>query len=420
MAYKRVQNLLHGQKYRKTMRNGGMQISTMRNSHSEEHIPFEWYDKAFPQMVKLSQLLKNVDSIDGRLVNIDDYSTVFDERIEQRMQTFKSLARAFLGSPLMQQAVKKNMASLAAGQCTLPDCFSKPNEREPMTVNSLTKVCNFLNISAQQRKEVRFTVCSQVTQHRIWVGALEEILNGLKSEIESLDHQRHPPGKGMMMGQQIVLSCLNFLADKAISYDPDSTSWMRPAPARAPESPSRKWGEVLVMFNHLLKCLRTAEKGLLLHVSKLEAMKEGLSQIKDVLVDRNIGYKEARHQESLVQKKLGKTLGHSSRCLFTLLVYYLYGSIRDIEVEVCGGVYGSEGGDRFCLYMGRILTSDEEKMVWSGVKQLDRALGLFKFVWETAKMKGVLELQGHLWCVGAEERSFKYRGNVFFVHRINI
>ncbi|CBI20765.3 unnamed protein product, partial [Vitis vinifera] len=341
MAYKRVQNLLHGQKYRKTMRNGGMQISTMRNSHSEEHIPFEWYDKAFPQMVKLSQLLKNVGSIDGRLVNIDDYSTVFDERIEQRMQTFKSLARAFLGSPLMQQA-------------------------EGSTFHSMLT------------------------------------------------------SKGMMMGQQIVLSCLNFLADKAISYDPDSTSWMRPAPARAPESPSRKWGEVLVMFNHLLKCLRTAEKGLLLHVSKLEAMKEGLSQIKDVLVDRNIGYKEARHQESLVQKKLGKTLGHSSRCLFTLLVYYLFGSIRDIEVEVCGGVYGSEGGDRFCLYMGRILTSDEEKMVWSGVKQLDRALGLFKFVWETAKMKGVLELQGHLWCVGAEERSFKYRGNVFFVHRINI
>ena len=386
-----------------------------------EHVPAEWYEKAFSHIVKLSQLLKNVDSIDGRLVDIDDYSTVVNECMEQRMHNFKSLARSLLGSPLMQKAVKENMATLASGKCTLPDSFGKPNEREPMTVNSLTVVCNFLNISAQQRKEVRFTVCPQVTQHRIWMGALEETLNGLKSEMETLDHRCYSPSKGRMMGQQIVQSCLNFLADKAvISCDPDSTSWMRPKPARVPESPSRKWEEVLEMFNHLLKCLRANEEGLHLYVSKLEAMKEGLSQIKDVLVDGKIGYKEARHQQSLVQKKLRKTLGHSSRCLFTLLVYYLYGSIGDIEVDVCGGLYGSDGGDRCCLYMGRILTSDDEKMVQSGVKQLDRALGLFKFIWETAKMKGVLELQGHLWCVEAEERLIMYRGNVFFVHKISI
>ena len=121
-----------------------------------------------------------------------------------------------------------------------------------------------------------------------------------------------------------------------------------------------------------------------------------------------------------MQKKLSKTLGHSSRCLFTLLLYYLYGNVKDIEVELCGGVYESGDKDKFCLYIGKILTSDEEKMVWSGVKQLDRALGLFRFVWETAGMKGTLELKGHLWCASAEDRSLTYRGNVFFLCGINM
>ncbi|KAG9147091.1 hypothetical protein Leryth_005329 [Lithospermum erythrorhizon] len=44
--------------------------------------------------------------------------------------------------------------------------------------------------------------------------------------------------------------------------------------------------------------------------------------------------------------------------------------------------------------MGKILTSTDEKMVQNGVKQLDKALKLFKFVWETAGMKGDLEKIG--------------------------
>ena len=129
---------------------------------------------------------------------------------------------------------------------------------------------------------------------------------------------------------------------------------------------------------------------------------------------------EVSHQESLVQKKLSKTLGHSSKCLFTLLLYYLYGQVRDIEVDLCGRIYSTGGENRFCLYMGKILTTEEDKMVWSGVRQLDRALQLFKFVWESAGMKGVLELQGHLWCVGAEGRMLTYKGNMFFVHGISV
>ncbi|KAM1424712.1 hypothetical protein ACFX1X_017404 [Malus domestica] len=81
------------------------------------------------------------------------------------------------------------------------------------------------------------------------------------------------------------------------------------------------------------------ERELPVSVAKLEVMKEGLSQVKDVLTPRSIGHKEVRHQESLVQKKLTKTLGHSSQCLVTLLFFYLYGHVRDIEVDVSGGVY---------------------------------------------------------------------------------
>lgn len=89
-------------------------------------------------------------------------------------------------------------------------------------------------------------------------------------------------------------------------------------------------------------------------------------------------------------------------------------------MDLCGRIYSVGDEDRFCLYMGKILTTEEDKMVWSGVRQLDRALRLFKFVWETAGMRGVLQLQGHLWCVGAEGRMLTYRGNTFFVHGISV
>ncbi|XP_058184430.1 uncharacterized protein LOC131301934 [Rhododendron vialii] len=411
MALRNLQNLIHCTKYVRR-RNMAVRKNLVLYHCSEEsregNLPSEWYEQTFPKLIELTHLLKNVDSVDGRLINIDDHSIVIEDSLQQSMHTFKSLARAFLGSPTVQQALTT--------QTAIPRlCFTKPYERGPMTISSLTKVCNFLNISAQQRKLIRLAICPQVTQHQIWTGTLEEILTGLKSEIKLLGH--HTPNKGIYMGQQIVHSCLKFL-DAAVTYDPNSTSWMRLSPSKVSGSPvSHKWENILEMFNDLMNCLRK-EKEKLFHFPKLEVMKEGLLQIKDVVVDKNIRYRETRHQESLVQKKLTKTLGHSSRCLFTLLMFYLYGSVVDVEVDICGGIYENGGKDRFCLCMGKFLTSGEEKTVQSGVKQLDRALGLFKYVWETAGMKGDLELQGHLWCVGAEETSVAYRGNRFFIHGI--
>ncbi|KAK9700096.1 hypothetical protein RND81_08G216900 [Saponaria officinalis] len=308
--------------------------------------------------------------------------------------------------------------AMAGRKCNPFVCFSKPIERDPITIDTFTKVCNFLNVSAQQRKTVRFTICPQITQHRIWTGALEEILHGLKTDIELLGshHSRH---KGTFMGRQIVATCLKFLGETACRQDEVSSSWMRPKPVKVPDSPStRKWEEVLEMFRDLINYLKD-EEDLSFHVSKLEAMKEGLSQIKDVIIDRDIGYKDVQYHETVVQKRLLKTLGHSSRCLFTLLRYYLHRTILDMEVDVSGGLCQIGKKDELCLYMGKILTSVEENTIWSGIKQLDRALGLFKFVRDTAKMEGKLELQGHLWCVGAKSRTITYKGNLFFLHGIN-
>ncbi|XP_015572506.3 uncharacterized protein LOC8259483 [Ricinus communis] len=420
MIYRHVKNFLHGAKYHRIpKRHGAVHLHLMlchcySTESQEEALSFKWYEKAYPTITKLTHQLQSVDSIDGKLVNVNDGSIIIDDRIAHKMLTLKSLVRVFIGSPVVQRNLRESIKDLSANlKCKPVAFFSKSSEREPMIVNSLTKISNFLNVSAQQRKVVRHTICPQVTQHRIWKGALEEILNDLKLEMDSLCYEYS--GKGNNMGQQIVSSCLKFLAD-ADNSDHDCTSWMKIGTSKGVDSfGSGTWEDLLEMFSDLIGCLQS-QNGLLCHVAKLEVMKEGLYQIKDVLVDKGIGYKEVRHQENLVRKKLSKTLGHSSRCLFTLLSYYLYGYVRDMEVDICGGIYVGDNGTRFCLYMGRILTSDEEKIVRSGVKQLDRALGLFKFVWDAAGMQGVLELQGHLWCVGAKNRMLTYRGTLFFVH----
>ncbi|GMH19044.1 hypothetical protein Nepgr_020885 [Nepenthes gracilis] len=424
VVYIRLPNRLRGFKYVvRTMPNVASCLNAALYHSSElshgKILPVKWYQEVFPRLQKLSHFLKNVDLVDGRLINLEDNSTIRDERIWHRIHNFKTLARAFLGAPSVQEELRRNMkASMADRKYTPPLCFTKSSEREPIVINSLKHVCNILNISAQQRKVVRAMICPHVTQHKLWTAALEEILKGLKLEMDSMSHSC--PTKGTSMAQQIVSSCLSFIDETAYFHDQDSSSWMRPKPVKVVDSPSsHKWEEVLEMFNDLINCLRGAEE-LLFHVSKLDVMREGLTLIKDVVVNRNHCFKEVRHQESLVQKKLVKALGLSSLCLFTLLQYYLYGTVRDMAVEVSGGLYevGKEEARLFC--MGKVVASDEERMISNGVKELDRKLGLFKFVWETAGMKGSLELQGHIWCVGAMHRTLTYKGKLFFVHGISL
>ncbi|MED6107213.1 hypothetical protein PIB30_012051 [Stylosanthes scabra] len=408
----RIRKLLSGVKTNKPVH---FNLHSMAYHCYEDVSNMQCYRNDFSKMVELTRMLVNVDAINGKLVDTISNSTIFDDQIKHDMCTFKSLVRAFIGSPPIQHKLKHALVTTMATQNESFAPFSQAREREPMVVDSLAKVSNFLDVSAQQRKVVRFKVCPQATQHRILTGTLKELLNNFKVDLDALDSQGLD--KDTIMGQQIVLTCLKFLTETAVSIEPESTSWMRLSPSKnVNTSGSRKWEDVLEMFNDLIEYLR-GETRLKLHVAKAEVMKEGLLQIKDILIDNSIGYKEARHQENLVQKKLSKTLGHSSRCLFTLLLYYLHGRVSDIEVDMAGGIYKS-GSDKNCLCMGRILTSDSEKMVGRGVKQLDRALNLFKFVRETAEMKGHLDLQGHLWYVGEHNRVLKYRGNTYFLHGI--
>lgn len=369
---------------------------SVRDLHEEEPLPWEWYRAAYGRLIRLTRVLRNVEQIDdGRITNASDGSVVTDARIIAQMKTFNSLTKAFVGA-----------------------CFDQSTESSTLTLNSLTKVCNLLNISAQKRKHVRLAICPQVTQHHIWRGALEEVLRDLKHEINTLGSC----SPSVEMGEQILMSCIEFFSQVAALSESEPPSWMKPPPLQKVERPvpPRTWEEVLEMIVDLTKCLEREEQ-LAAHVSKLEAMKEGLYQIRDIVMERNASYKEVRMQDCLVQRKLSKSLGHSSRCLFTLLLYYLYGSVRSIEVEVCGGIQVSGDGDhRSCLHIGKILTCSDEGMVQNGIKQLSRALGVFKFVWETAAMGGVLEVQGHLWCVGAQERRISYRGNSFLLHAIRL
>lgn len=428
MASITVRDFLSATRYRRTQSNNGIGMISRYHSRVEEEWdeaaeegeipPQQWCETALLKMKKWSQQLKDLDLIGGRLVNIHGHSRIYDERLEKRMHALKSIAKEFILLPSMQETLRSNlMDSMADQRWKKLEYFCKPHERDVLTVSSLTKVADMLSISAQQRKVVRRKIGPQVTQHKIWTGALVEIVNGLKSEIEVLAQNR--TSKELRLSKQIVVGYLKFL-ESAMCYEYETSSWMRLTPTKGPDSPgSPKWEEALEMTTDLVNCL-SDETELAFHVSKLDVMKEGLYQIRDVLIDKSIGYKENRYQENLVQKKLTKILGHSSKCLFTLLTYYLYGTTADVEIDVRGGVHVVAGGQKLCLYTGKILTVDEEEVVRSGVKQLDAAMGLFKFVWESAGVKGELELQGHLWCVGAKNRSFTYRGNIYIVHEINL
>lgn len=318
----------------------------------------------------------------------------------------------------------------------------------PTSLSSLTCVCDVLGVSAQRRKSVRLTVCPQVTQHHVWRGALDAVLRDLQADVAaSID----PPSPSSQMAEQIAAACTQFLSATGDDSLSSSPSWMRPAPFKkpsAPPPPAKKWQEVLDMFTDLAKSLKDADDPLLTaHTGKVEAMKEGLYHIRDVVVERDVvGFKEARRQDCLVQYRLSKGLGHSSRCLFTLLLFYLYGTVRDIDIHIdkCIVSSGGKGGRNvLAVHAAMFLTDGDELAVRAGVKQLSRALGVFRFVWEAAHndsgdgasdnskevtvkkkktedTKGLLELQGHLWGFGVEEKELTYRGDVFHVHQIQM
>ncbi|KAF0894690.1 hypothetical protein E2562_001982 [Oryza meyeriana var. granulata] len=374
-----------------------------------------WYRAAYARLLRLAGSLRGDG---GGPRHAETGSVVADARVADRMAEFDSLAARF-----------------AAGQRPPP-----PSPLKATSLSSLTRVCDVLGVSAQLRKSVRLTICPQVTQHHIWRGALEEVLRDLRADMASLD----VPSPATQMAEQIAAACTHFLSDTADAATSSSPSWMRPTPFNKPGEPpplSKTWQEVLDMFTDLAKSLE-ADARLAGHAHKVAAMKEGLYQIRNVVVERDIAFKEARRQDCLVQKKLSKSLGHSSRCLYILLLFYLYGTVRDVEVHA-GKHLSGKGGKNVNIYAVKFLIDGDESAVRSAVKQLSRALGVFRFVWEAAHAdngdhandngkvamakkghgddaKGLLKLQGHIWGLGVEEKEVTYRGDVFHVHQIQL
>ena len=68
-----------------------------------------------------------------------------------------------------------------------------------ISLRSLTRVYDVLGVSAQRQKSVRLTVCSQVTQHYVWRGALEAVLGDLQADLALLDG----PSPPTQMAEQI-------------------------------------------------------------------------------------------------------------------------------------------------------------------------------------------------------------------------
>ncbi|KAG6525070.1 uncharacterized protein LOC122046556 [Zingiber officinale] len=377
----------------------------------EELLPAVWYRAAYAKIIKLSPVLKDLKQIDGKLINRNDNSVITDDYVISHNRLFNSIAKMFV-RPISLQFSRNNTIPQPV-ECSSPVLFSKPSERDSIIVDSLTKICDFLNVSVQKRKFVRLAVCPQVTQRHIWRGALEEIFGNLKQEMHFLPCC----SKDFQMSEQILSNCVKFLTEIKDPSSYASPSWMRPAPLNkvVKMQPSRNWEELLEMIDDLLEVLGK-ENNFAHHVSRLEMMKKGLFQIKDIIVERDITHKEVRRQDCLLQKKLTKSLGHSSKCLFILLQYYLHGTVEEIEIEVCGGLHRYGGKTYLC--MGKFLTFSDEESIMSAIMQLNKVLSVFKFVWETAAMEGVLVLQGHVWCPDVDERSLTYRGNVYYLHGI--
>ncbi|KAL6660607.1 hypothetical protein ACP70R_001642 [Stipagrostis hirtigluma subsp. patula] len=382
--------------------------------------PRRWYRAAYARLLRHAGSLRGVDHAGGLPRDAAAGSLVACPHAAARAAHFDALAREFV--------------TAAAGFGHHP-----PMKLKETSLSSLTRVCDVLGVSAQRRKSVRLTVCPQVTQHHVWRGALEEVLLDLQADMASLE--RSSPAT--QMAEQIASACTRFLSDTADEAKSSSPAWMRPTPFKKPAqapSPAKTWQEVLDMFTDLAKSL-AADPRLAGHAQKVEAMKEGLYQIRDIVVERDISFKEARRHDCLVQRKLSKSLGHSSRCLYTLLLFYLYGTVRDMEVHV-GKCLSGKGGRNVTIHTAKFLADGDELAVRSGIKQLSRALGVFQFVWEAANTdydaandngkdvivkkkndedaKGVLELQGHLWGFDVEEKSVTYRGHVFHLHQIQL
>lgn len=97
-------------------------------------------------------------------------------------------------------------------------CFTKPNEREEMKLDTLTKVCNYLDVSAQQRKAVRFKGMPTSLSTLYVDGNTWRDTKGVKIWSWVLGHGSC--ARRARISEQIISSCRKILADAAQSLFP--------------------------------------------------------------------------------------------------------------------------------------------------------------------------------------------------------
>ena len=239
MGFRFLELRYSGNHFTRTNKFAAFYLNSTFYHTSKDALSLQWYQNEFPKVKELTHLLANVDAVNGRLIDVKSNSTFFDDGIERNMCTFKSLVRGYVGPTFVPHKMKHVLASFVSNvkhESFTP--FGKATEREPMVVDSLTKVSNFLNVSAQQRKLVRHKVCSQVTQHCIWIGALKEVLNGVAIDLDCLSSRGL--NNNALLGAQIVHSCLNFLTEIGVFSDLGSSSWMKLSSSKVDFTDSRK------------------------------------------------------------------------------------------------------------------------------------------------------------------------------------
>jgi hypothetical protein len=65
-------------------------MNSMLYHSSQDVSDMQWYRSEFPKIMKLTQLLANVDTINGRLVDVNSNSTIFDDQLENEASIFSS------------------------------------------------------------------------------------------------------------------------------------------------------------------------------------------------------------------------------------------------------------------------------------------------------------------------------------------
>jgi hypothetical protein len=86
----RIWELLYRGNHFRTNKSAALCTNSMLYHSSQDVSYMQWYGSEFPNIIKLTQLLANVDTNNGRLVDVNSNSTIFDDQLENEASIFSS------------------------------------------------------------------------------------------------------------------------------------------------------------------------------------------------------------------------------------------------------------------------------------------------------------------------------------------